>query len=80
VSEVCHGDGFLLAFPFAHLLRFPWHFPHHHKSAAKVPKKTVISANAGIEYAAGFRFHHWHLGIPDHPLSRVTTPTASRGH
>jgi hypothetical protein len=80
VSEVCHGNGFLLAFPFAYLLRFSWHFPHHEKGAAEVSKKTVIPANAGIQYAAGFRFHHWRLGILDHPLSRVTTPRASRDH
>ena len=34
---------------------------------------TVIPAKAGIQYAAACRFNHWHLGILDHPPSRVMT-------
>jgi hypothetical protein len=31
------------------------------------------TAQAGIPYAAAFRFHRWRLGLLDHPLSRMMT-------
>ena len=38
------------------------------------PQRFVIPrAKRGIQYAAASRFHHWRLGVLDHPLSRVMT-------